>query len=320
MAISRAAVVHNPIRMRGKRLDRTLEREEALAGWGASVRIPTLPDESTAELRARILNEPADVVIAAGGDGTVRAVAEAIADLDIPMAVWPVGSTNLFARNLGFDVRSPDAGVRAAFETHEQRVDTGLVNYRLSDGTEHQRTFLVLAGIGVDAQMVVKTSERAKGRFRWLAYVKGLAQGLFTRHRFAARYRFDDGEWQRSRLHTFAVSNGGALPAGLTLLPDARIDDGEFDLLILSPNGIRDWWQLAHWFARQNTPGKRIRDTRPDPVSMRRERAVSVSLRLERGEDFEIDGEYLGKAVRLDAVVQPGALRVRIPVAHVLGT
>lgn len=311
MANHRAAVVFNPLRIWGTRLDRALGRAEARAGWATSVRIPTAPDESAAALRARILAEPADVVVAAGGDGTVSVVAEAIADLDVPLAVWPVGSTNLFARNLGLSIRRPDAGLHAAFGAHEHRVDTGLVTYRLESGAEHQRRFLVLAGFGVDAQMVVHTSNEAKTRLRWFAYVRGLARGLYTRHRFAAAFRLDDGAWQRDRLHSFAIAGGGSLPAGLTFLPDARLTDGECDLLLLRPNGTRDWWQLASWFARVNSVG--LRPGRTDPGGMRRERARSVLLRLEQGQDFEIDGELLGKVIAVDAVVQPGALRVRLP-------
>lgn len=319
MTTRRAAVVHNPLRLGRTRLDRIVNREEARAGWATSVRVATRPGEAAADLRARILAEPVDVVVAAGGDGTVQAVAEAIADDDVALALWPVGSTNLLARNLGLSVLDPASGLRAAFGTNERRIDTGRVDFELTDGIRHRRTFVVLAGFGVDAQMVVHTSDDAKAQLGWLAYVKGATLGVTRPDRFSITYQLDDGERQRARLHTFAIGNGGVLPAGLTFLPDTRIDDGELDVLMLSPEGVRGWRDLAHWFVRENATAprawnrRRRRRSRPNPDGVRQERVRRVRLRIERGEDFQIDGEYLGKVVALQATVHPSALRVRVP-------
>lgn len=319
MSNRRAVVVHNPLRLGRARLDRIVNREEARAGWATSVRVATRPGEEPADLRARIFAEPVDVVVAAGGDGTVQAVTEAIAGDDVPLALWPVGSTNLLARNLGLSILDPTAGLRAAFGTNERRIDIGRAAFELIDGTRHRRTFVVLAGFGVDAQMVVHTSEDAKSQFGWLAYLRGVTLGVTRSDRFTVTYQMDDGEQQRVRLHTFAIGNGGLLPAGLTFLPDTKIDDGELDVLMLSPEGVRGWRDLAHWFVRENATaprawnGRRRRRSRPNPDGVHQERVRRVRLRIERGEDFQIDGEYLGKVVALQATVQPSALRLRVP-------
>ncbi|WP_154792626.1 diacylglycerol/lipid kinase family protein [Occultella kanbiaonis] len=322
MTEPRAVVVHNPVKMSRARLDRALAREESRAGWAPSRLVATEEDESVESLRAQILAEPADVVIAVGGDGTVRATVEALVDQSIPLGLWPVGTTNLAARNLGLSMLDPGAALRAAFGDLERVVDVGRLTADLADGRRLQKVFVVLAGFGVDAQMVVHTSTAAKRQFGWLAYVDGVRRGVTRADRFDLTYSLDRAEPRSVRAHTFAIGNGGSLPAGLTLLPDAVIDDGELDVLLLRPEGARGWRDLARWFFTENGLVQRVRRTnghrsdvpQGESVLMARTREVRLSVR--HGEDFQIDGEYLGKVVALRAVVQPGALRVRVPTVH----
>ncbi|TDE91464.1 diacylglycerol kinase [Occultella glacieicola] len=319
MSESRAVVVHNPLKMSPARLARALAREESRAGWAASRLVATAPEESTDSLRERILAEPADVVIAVGGDGTVRATVEAVIGQSLPLGLWPVGTTNLAARNLGLSMLDPGAALRAAFGTVERAVDVGRLTADLTDGRRLRKVFVVLAGFGVDAQMVVHTSMAMKRQFGWLAYVDGVRRGVTRSDRFELTYSLDRAEPRAVRAHTFAIGNGGSLPAGLTLLPDAVIDDGELDVLLLRPEGASGWRDLARWFFTENGLVQRIRRTNghrsdvPRGESVLMARTQEVRLTVRHGEDFQIDGEYLGKVVALRVVVMPGALRVRVP-------
>src|SRR5699024_8035853 len=99
----RAAVVYHPIKLAAPRWGRVLRREEQRTGRPESLWVPTRADDDAATLRERLRAAgalEADVLIAAGGDGTVQLVAEAAMLTGQSLGIWPVGSTNLFARNL----------------------------------------------------------------------------------------------------------------------------------------------------------------------------------------------------------------------------
>lgn len=319
---ARAAVVYHPDKFHGSRWARILKREEQRAQRPQSLWVSTEADDDAATLRDRLSEAgalSADVLIGAGGDGTVRLAAEAAMLTGQSLGLWPVGSTNLFARNLELPALDPAVGLRAALGRTERMVDTVAVTADLADGTRVRRTSLVLAGFGVDAQMVMHTSDEAKAQFGWLAYVDGVRKGMSRPDRFDVTYSLDGCTPQGARLFTLAMGNGGLLPAGLVLLPDARIDDGVLDVLLLRPDGVRGWRDMASWFVQENGAVRRLmrRSGRRRPLrtgpSVQRFEARDVRLQLRHPEDFQLDGEYIGRAVAVRAKVQHGTLRVRVP-------
>lgn len=284
--------------------------------------MPTEPDDNPDWLRERLGRAGAagaDVLIAAGGDGTVGLVAAAAMHTGQPLGLWPTGSTNLFARNLELPILDPAAGLRAALGGIERTVDTFAITAVLADDTRVQRTGLVIAGFGVDAQMVVHTSDEAKAQLGWLAYVNGVRVGISRPERFDVTYSLDNNTPQDARLLTLAIGNGGLLPAGLVLLPDARIDDGQLDVLLLHPDGVRGWREVASWFVQENSLIRQLRRRhgRRRPLrtgpSVRLQPAREVRVQLRHPEDFQLDGEYIGRVSAVRAVVQPATLRVRVP-------
>ena len=319
---SRAAVVYHPEKFHGSRWERILKREEQRAQRAPSLWVPTQAEDDAAALRERLREAgalAADVLIGAGGDGTVRLAAETAMLTGQSLGLWPVGSTNLFARNLELPALDPAVGLRAALGRAERMVDTVAVTAVLADGTRVRRTSLVLAGFGVDAQMVVHTSDEAKKQFGWLAYVNGVRMGISRPDRFDVTYSLDGSTPQDARLLTLAIGNGGMLPAGLVLLPDARVDDGVLDVLLLRPDGARGWRDVSSWFIQENglvrramrRRGKR-RPLRTSP-SVQLFSARDVRVQLRRPEDFQLDGEYVGRTVAVRAQVSHGSLRVRVP-------
>ncbi|WP_277051520.1 diacylglycerol/lipid kinase family protein [Ruania albidiflava] len=318
----RAAVVYHPMKLASPRWRRMLRREEQRTGRPESLWVPTRADDDADTLHHRLREAGAvdsDVLIAAGGDGTVRLVAEAAMRTGQSLGIWPVGSTNLFARNLELPTLDPAASLRAGLGGTERMVDTMAVTAVLADGSRIHHTGLVLAGFGVDAQMVVHTSDEAKRQFGWLAYLHGVRKGISRPDRFDVTYSVDGSTPQDARLFTLAVGNGGLLPAGLVLLPDAQVDDGLLDVLLLRPDGARGWRDVGSWFLQENGLVRRVmrrrgkrRPLRTGP-SVQLVEAREVRLQLRRPEDFQLDGEYLGRAVAVRAQVSHGSLRVRVP-------
>lgn len=115
MRESRAAVVYNPVKIRLDRVRRAVQEQELANGWGESRWYETSREDSgTRAAREALAAEPT-VLIVAGGDGTIRAVAEAIYETTTPVSLLPTGTGNLLARNLHLPLNDIDGAVTAAF-------------------------------------------------------------------------------------------------------------------------------------------------------------------------------------------------------------
>ena len=242
-------------------------------------------------------------MFAAGGDGTVRACAEALAGSGVPMAIVPLGTANLTARALGVPARS-DRAVEAGFGGRDRTID--LARVEGAGGT----WFAAMAGIGLDAAVVAAAGEQLKRRFGWAAYAAAGMRKLTTPpHEFTVC--LDDAEPLRRRARSVVVANAGLLPGGFTLLPRARLDDGLLDVGILAPSGAWDWIRLAgRVLARDRRPDRALqrlqarprpdqRGCRPATAGRRRDRparAGAQRLRVPPGPDRSAAG-IMGRCV-----------------------
>jgi diacylglycerol kinase family enzyme len=238
----------------------------------------------------------ASLVFAAGGDGTVRACAEALAGSGVPMAVVPLGTANLTARALGVPAR-PDRAVEAGFGGRNRTIDLG----RVEGGGGSW--FGAMAGIGLDAAVVAAAGEQLKRRFGWAAYAAAGMRKLTTPvHEFTVR--LDDAEPLRRPARSVVVANAGLLPGGFTLLPGARLDDGLLDVGILAPSGAWDWIRLA---------GRLLARDRRQDRALQRLQARRVRISADGILPRQVDGEIIPPGRALSVSVCPQALVVRLP-------
>jgi diacylglycerol kinase (ATP) len=314
-----AAVVFNPVKVDQRKLKAAVEAAEASAGWGSTLWFETTVEDPGGGVTAKAIEQGADVVLAAGGDGTVRAVAEALRRTGIPIALLPAGTGNLLARNMALTIGDMRHSVQTAFTGKDRAIDLGIVEAEREDGSRDTNAFLVMAGIGLDAQMVANTNPALKARVGWLAYADAIVRSLRDHNSVRIRYQVD-GEAQRSAsVNTVLVGNCGLLPANILLLPEAIIDDGIFDIVAFRPNGFLGWvqiWLKIVWengVLRRSTVGRRIISMSGEVRALRYLRGTEFILRLERPERFELDGDPFGEAVALKATVDRLGLLVRIP-------
>lgn len=256
----------------------------------------------------------ADVVIIAGGDGTVRAVAEHLAEVAAPveMGIIPLGTGNLFARNLGIPIDDIPAAFRQAINGEPHPVDVGWADVELAGGSV-RNGFVVMAGFGVDAQMIAETDEDLKDKAGWLAYVESLGRALSASDVISFTISVDDAPPHDEQGHTFLVANCGTLQGGLTLIQEADPSDGELDYLVLSAEGLAQWLATLKTLVWDN--GLKRRAGRADDVtntdSIRSGRAAALVVTLPEPCLFEIDGEEIGETRAFTVSVQPSAIRVR---------
>jgi YegS/Rv2252/BmrU family lipid kinase len=284
--------VLNPARVRNAaRVGARCTAVATAAGWDWRLAETTAEDPGTGMTREAV-GAGARLVVAVGGDGTVRACAQALAGTAVPLAIVPRGTANLAARALAIPARL-DAALACGFGGHERRIDLAT-----ADGI----TFVAMAGLGTDAAVVGATPARLKTMTGWLAYA---AVGAWhTRGRHAAFTINLDGRPLAALAGSVVVGNAGLLPGGFRLLPDARLDDGQLDICVLAPSSVPDWGVVAR---------RVLTASRRDDKRLARYRARRVEIHADRDLPRQVDGELIAPGRELTVTVLPRALLVRVP-------
>ncbi|MDF2574574.1 MAG: hypothetical protein K0S05_1486 [Agromyces sp.] len=218
----RAAVIYNPTKSGLRELRDAVGRAERLQEFAPSLWLETAVEDPGKGMALEALAAGVDLVIAVGGDGTVRAVAAALRDSGMPLGLVPLGTGNLFARNLGIPVNDPFDAVVLAFSGLDRAVDVLVADLTRPDGSVESHVSLVMSGIGIDATMIATTNPELKRRVGWLAYVDAGLRAIPASKPFRAVHRMDGGRPHRSRLSSMLIANLGYLPGNLELIPDAR--------------------------------------------------------------------------------------------------
>ncbi|MFC7431619.1 MULTISPECIES: diacylglycerol/lipid kinase family protein [unclassified Agrococcus] len=314
-----AGVVYNPVKVDLEVLRDVVARAADAAGWGESRWFETSAEDPGQGAARAALDADVDLIFAAGGDGTVRAVAEAVRGSGTPVALLPSGTGNLLARNLELTLDDMPDSVSAAFEGVDRPVDLGMIDIEREGGARDRHAFVVMAGMGLDAKMIENTDEDLKAKAGWAAYVKATIASLRDPRELHLRFRVDDGGTRRATVHTLILGNCGSLPANILLMPDAAIDDGVLDLMLMRPRNalgwVRVWFEIAwtNGVLRRTKAGTAVVGERRDHRDLRYETAKRVVARLERPERIELDGDEFGIATAFRAWIEPGALLVRVP-------
>jgi diacylglycerol kinase (ATP) len=235
----------------------------------------------------------ARLVVACGGDGTVNAVAEALAGTGVTLGIVPLGTGNLLAANLGVPT-SLDEAVRVLATGTDRTIDLGRAGGRVFAG---------MAGLGLDAAMVADAPAGLKKRIGWPAYLVSIARHLPDRG-VTVTLRLDGRPVRLRGVRMLLIGNIGRVQGNVELFPDAAPDDGVLDVVALAPRG-----PLIGWLAVAVRLITR-REGSDDRIS--RLRARHVVAHTSRPVARELDGEPYGRGRVLDVRVQPGALRVRV--------
>lgn len=289
----KAAVIVNPTKHENLPAFRAMvSTAMARHDWTEPLWLETTPDETGRGLARAALASQVDLVLASGGDGTVTACAEGLAGSGVPLGVLPAGTGNLLARNLGLPLSLDEA----------LAVSLGGTDRRLDVGSANGRTFVAMAGLGFDAELLDSTDEPLKRRLGWAAYAVSGLRHLADRP-VRASVRADGGPVLRRRASSVLIGNVGALQGGVSLLPGAEPDDGMLDLLVLTARGLAGWAALA-----MDVLLRRRRTRHVARIAFR-----ELHVMLDRPQLWELDGEVIGRTSQLRVSVRPGALLVRVP-------
>lgn len=330
----RAAVILNPTKLDDlSLLRRRVDSEVLSAGWRPTVWLETTAEDPGHAAARAALDAGVDLVLVAGGDGTVRVVASELAGTGVSMALLPSGTGNLLARNLSVPLDT-DAALRLALTGRPRRIDVVTVSTdagtpdsglpgdslpgadspeaadasspqgvvpHLSPAADGATRFTVMAGLGLDAQIMEDTNDGLKKVIRAGAYAVAAVQNAIP-DPFTLTLRIDGGEPTTHQAVMALVGNVGTITRGMTLFPRAVPDDGVIDLLLANPSHVVSWAKLGTGLL-----------TGMDVEGLDFFRARSIEMTLDRPVPFELDGDTAGVTRHLAVRVEPGVLSVIAP-------
>lgn len=303
------AVVINPSKFDD--VDAVKARATAICveeGWPEPTFYETTVDDPGTGQAKQAVREGASIVCSLGGDGTVRSVVEGLLDerppedvAEVPLGLLPAGTGNLLARNLGLPINDLAAALRVVLTGTTRRIDVGRVTF--DDGDVE--VFLVAAGVGLDAETMATVDDRAKKHIGWVAYLVSGARSLFNRG-FRVRALADGNATRSQHARSVMVGNCGELTAGAKLWPDAEVDDGLLDVLVVSPHGLFGWGAVLVDVVTRHRFGHK---------SVKRVQARKIEVTLGDDVEGELDGDAIGKVRAMLCEVHESALPIRIPAA-----
>ena len=237
----------------------------------------------------------ADLVIVAGGDGTMNAAADALVECGLPLGILPTGTGNDLARTLGVPTTLAEAAA----------VITGGRRHAIDLGRANGKHFFNVASIGLSAELTRHHTVERKRRLWLFAYVLSVRDAYRQTRPFQARI-VCDGKTLRVRAIQISIGNGRHYGGGMTIAEHATIDDGWFDVYCLKP---LSFWRLLILFPAL----RRGRLQRQESVAVMRGRTVEVTTR--RAMPVNTDGEITTRTPARFEVV-PRALSVLVPAGY----
>ncbi len=303
----RAVVVYNPVAGHGLGPDVAARAERALvdAGWSVECR-PTC-DRRGAEPIAREVADSVDMLVVAGGDGSLR---EAIAGLGearsrVPIGLIPLGNANVVAVELGVPLDA-DGAIAVLASGAPVELDIGRVR-----GDDFEDLFLAVVGVGWDAQVVDRMDCWRHGRVGgWLYRV--WADGLYAVAGLLAAFRAAPG-WFRleadgadtaARYCAAFLCNLRTYAKRLAVAPEAHGASGRLHF----QGRKRSLFVFLAWSLWCALRGRRAPASISDYGAGR-----TLTLVAERPVPIEIDGDYRGRSARLDLAIEPAAVRIVAP-------
>ena len=244
------------------------------------------------DLAREAIKDGTELVIGVGGDGTMNEIANGfyenrkIINPEATLGVVPSGTGCDLIKSLHIPAGLKDA-LKVITEAPSVRMDVGKVRYRSNAGGEEDRFFLNVADFGLGGEVVRRVTERRLQR-KASSYVRCLVTTMVQYKNKRVRIRVDGESLPEGDYLIGAVANGKIFGKGMKVAPDARLDDGLFDAVLVK--GFKFFEFCRHGWKLMN--GSHV--THPKVTVVRGRR---IEAWPEEGEDvlLELDGDQLGR-------------------------
>lgn len=234
-----------------------------------------------------------DLVIVAGGDGTMNAAIEGLVDTQLPLGILPLGTANDLARTLNIPTDLTTA-CQIIANGAKERIDLGWVNGKY---------FFNVASLGLSVQITRRLNKEMKQRWGVFAYGVAALQVLLRSRPFTVELRLNGGEPIRMKTVQVAVGNGRYYGGGMTVAEQATIDDQRLDVYSLN---IKHWWQMIMILPAMRT------GNHTSWKFVQHYRCQDVEVATRRPQDINTDGEITAQTPAHFRVV-PQAITVFVP-------
>lgn len=316
-------VIINPVSGAGDCEARQASISDALSDRGYTCQFfATAPDVEVKATVKEAIQNGAELILVAGGDGTVMQVIAALIDTDVLLAIIPSGTGNLLALNLGIPTSILEA-VEIALDGAPCAIDLARVRTRavrapsersIMEKTARQSApenrngdewqyFAIMGGIGLDAHMIRDADRSMKRTWGVLAYLGAILKNL-RRRASPVSVSIDGNPPIRRRIKTVLVANMGKVIGGLAAFPNADPADGVLDIGLIMSSSIGAWLRLL-WMALCGRPH--------DSPSMDVFRGKHIVIRSSAVEPVELDGEICGYTNEMTIEAMPRAVSVMLP-------
>ena len=250
---------------------------------------------------AREAARRADLLVVVGGDGTLNEVVNGAFGSGVELGVLPGGTGQDFPRTYGIPASFDDA-VRVILDGTTRTIDIGRVSYRTWAGEDAERLFANVGSVGMSGAVAQRANSMSKALGGRMTFFYALARVFLEWQNTDVTVTLDQDE-RRGRMHDVIVANGAWHGGGMNLAPDARPDDGLFDVVLIGDVGKVDFLTTAPKLYK----GRHVGHPKVEVV---RSRVVSVDA--DEHLPIELEGEQVGTTPAVFELV-PGALRVRVP-------
>lgn len=230
-----------------------------------------------------------DKIIAIGGDGTAKLVAEVAMTAKIPMCIFPAGSANGMAREIGMP-ENFEACMNTLLNGIPQYIDIICIN--------SSQLCMHLSDIGINAQLVKYFEDNnLRGK---LGYAKEIFKVLWRKHLMKVEIKTGEHEIKR-KAFMVVLANAGSYGTGVRINPLSNIHDGIFEVVILRRLSLIELFKML-FFNRPFNPKK------TEIIQ-----AQSIEITVKHRIHFQVDGEYMGKTDSVYAAIKPNALQLIFP-------
>lgn len=240
---------------------------------------------SLAKIKAAADKAKADKVIAVGGDGTLKLVAECLLNTDLPIGILPTGSANGMAKELGIPMDLHKALAKIV-KGKSKLIHAVLINEQLC---------VHLADLGFNAFLVKKFNE-LHDRGMW-TYAKAAWHAFWNHRKMDVEFKIGN-KLIKEKAAMVAIANATKYGTGLQINPQGKLNDNLFEIILVKKYAVMEiikiWISKLPW--------------NPKKIEIFQTKEINITTKHKA--HFQVDGEYLGKVNRISAKLLPKAIRV----------
>jgi diacylglycerol kinase family enzyme len=267
----------------------------------------------------KVISEGHQNIAIAGGDGTIRAVIQAVAEAqhEVSIGLIAIGTGNVLARNLRIPLGLSIKSLERALSGQPYRIDLGEAMALMQDGHLKQFFFTGIAGLGMDARIMQRTRKSLKRRVGWIAYIDGGFRSLPLKFE-KFEVSVDERPLRTLKSYSILVGNAGWLPGNISMMPDAKLDDGQLDFAAIGPRRIWNWMDFLARVTWQNqivrpiSLGRKFLDATANLKTMENLNGARIRIRPSSPSPMQLDGDVMGEVLEVNFCLKPKGLVVRL--------